>query len=662
VATAVGPRASTATRMGIVRAETSSRYLPALDGLRAFAVLAVMLYHGDVTWARGGFLGVDVFFVLSGFLITSLLLTEYQRWNGIDLFAFWVRRARRLLPALFVMLLFVAVYTAILVIPESRRDIADQGIATLAYVSNWWEILNDQSYFAQFIAPSPLNHTWSLAIEEQYYLLFPVLIAGWLSLRGGRLRYLPTVLAFGTLASAWWMAAMFTPGQDPSRVYFGTGTRMQDLFVGATLAAGLAVGRRAGRGWTSGTNSRLLSSAPIAAMVLMVVIMFTTDDHASWLYQGGFLLFCLLCGVVVFGTAHLPTSWVTRVLSNRSLVAIGVISYGLYLWHWPIFVWLTPERTELSGISLLAVRFAVTFVVALISYRFIEEPVRSRAVNRRIGGRKEAYGFGIAAGSVTMVFVLLASTSPASLFDSNGSGAPTGSGGGAAGSLSAFLVGDSVTYGLRKEYPGAPTTGLVIDGSTRLGCGVIPSKNFVAGKDDLPAVGCEQWVEQWPAQIAAAKPGLAVLFLGHWQQFDVDDDGQLLVFGTPRFEEWLDGWLDKFTTSMRSASKHLAIVNVPCHRTYDDGVNPRPAITNDDRRTRWLNDAISRYAASHQGIAVVDFFGWLCAPGRNPELIDGVKMRVDGVHFTVQGSHLVWNWLGPQLIDAARQTGWRPAA
>ncbi len=210
-------------------------YRPGLDGLRAFAVVAVILYHGDVSWARGGFLGVDVFFVLSGFLITSLLLTEHGATGRVDLGRFWSRRARRLLPALFGVLLGVALYAATWGHPTELGRIRGDGIASLLYVSNWRFVLDGSSYFSLFQAPSPLAHTWSLAIEEQWYLLWPLVLLGLLRVLKVRLNLV--ALTCGALAagSAVLMAALFHSGADPSRAYYGTDTRAQALLIGAAL-------------------------------------------------------------------------------------------------------------------------------------------------------------------------------------------------------------------------------------------------------------------------------------------------------------------------------------------------------------------------------------------------------------------------------------------
>jgi peptidoglycan/LPS O-acetylase OafA/YrhL len=217
---------------------TGFAYRPALDGLRAVSVAAVVAYHLDYGWAGGGFLGVDVFFVLSGYLISSLLLSEWARRGRIDLRAFWARRARRLLPAVFLLLLALAAYAAIAAPADQLDRLRGDALATLLYVQNWWLILQGQSYFDLYAAPSPLRHAWSLAIEEQFYLLWPLVVFAALRGRGESRRPILLTCLLGTFASAAWMWACFDP-VDPSRAYYGTGARAQTLLVGALLAVAL---------------------------------------------------------------------------------------------------------------------------------------------------------------------------------------------------------------------------------------------------------------------------------------------------------------------------------------------------------------------------------------------------------------------------------------
>ena len=335
---------------------TRERYFPALDGLRALAVAGVICYHGSLPWAGGGFLGVDAFFVLSGFLITTLLLREWRSSGDpaardpggrIDLKGFWTRRARRLLPALLLVLGAVALYAAIVAAPDELRTIRGDGIASLFYVANWRFILSGQSYFAQFGAPSPLRHFWSLAIEEQFYLLWPLMVFGILRWRRGSVRSLAVFSVVAATASAVLMWILYTPGQDPSRVYYGTDTRASSLLVGALLAMLMlrrpTVEHRGAR-WT-------LHAAAIGAAALLGYWWSTATEHSDWLYRGGFVIAAVLVAVVIASVTQPNRGPLGRALSVKPLRFIGMISYGLYLWHWPVFIALSPTRVPFDGTS-----------------------------------------------------------------------------------------------------------------------------------------------------------------------------------------------------------------------------------------------------------------------------------------------------------------------
>ena len=352
-------------------------YRPGLDGLRAFAVAAVILYHGQVSWAKGGFLGVDVFFVLSGFLITSLLLVELEGSGRIARVAFWSRRARRLLPALFFLLAGVALYAVVWAQPTELDRVRSDGFASLLYVSNWKFIWEGTSYFQAFQAPSPLSHTWSLAIEEQWYLFWPLVLPPLVRLVRGRARWLTAVIAGLAVASAALMAVLFHAGADPSRVYYGTDTRAQALLVGAAFAA-LTAGRQPALRLDRLRRPWILQAAGSLGAAVVLVMIVRVDSAGAFLYRGGFLIAALAAAALV--AAASVDGAVSSVLSLRPLRAIGAISYGLYLWHWPIDVALDANRTGLSGWTLFAVRLAATFAIATLSYFVVELPIRRKGL------------------------------------------------------------------------------------------------------------------------------------------------------------------------------------------------------------------------------------------------------------------------------------------
>ena len=357
-------------------AQPGQRYVAGLDGIRAIAVLAVIAYHLNLGWARGGMLGVGVFFTLSGYLITDLLLGHWRRHANLGLRSFWLRRARRLLPALFLMLAAVSVWVA-LFDSSQLAAVRDQVLAAAGYFSNWWTIAQHGSYFARFATPLPLDHLWSLAIEEQFYLVWPWLLGIGIWMLRGRARLALVTLA-GALASALAMGLIYHPGYDPTRVYEGTDTRAFGLLVGAALAIVwpsdlLRAASRPG-------VRRLLDWAGLAGLAGILALVASTGSFSPFLYPYGFALLSVGTAAVVAAVV-IPESRLGPVLGWRPLRWIGVRSYGLYLWHWPIIVLASPARERVDwGERALVV--AVTFVVASLSWRYVEEPIRHGALGR----------------------------------------------------------------------------------------------------------------------------------------------------------------------------------------------------------------------------------------------------------------------------------------
>jgi peptidoglycan/LPS O-acetylase OafA/YrhL len=341
-----------------------------LDGLRAVAVLAVVLYHLNIGWASGGLLGVGVFFVLSGYLITDVLLAEREREGAISLGRFWLRRARRLLPALWVMLVVVTLWIAILD-PSQLAGVRGALGAALLYVSNWWYAFQHVSYFASFRPPSPLGHLWSLAVEEQFYLAWPLLLI--LALRLAPRRWLLIgLVVLGAIASAWAMATMFQPGSDPTRVYEGTDTRAFQLLLGASLAFVWPSRRLTGS--ISALRRRGLDTLGAVGLTVILVMVVATNEYQTFLYRGGMVILSLATLAVVAVLAH-PATLLGRILGAPPLRWIGVRSYGIYLWHYPIIV-LTSPVVGSAGPVLTLLQVGATLVVAALSWRFVEEPIR----------------------------------------------------------------------------------------------------------------------------------------------------------------------------------------------------------------------------------------------------------------------------------------------
>jgi peptidoglycan/LPS O-acetylase OafA/YrhL len=354
--------------------------MPGLDGLRALAVLAVIAYHEQLGWAPGGLLGVGVFFTLSGYLITDLLLGQWARSGGLNLGDFWLRRARRLLPALFVMLAVVTAWITV-VSPSRLASLRGAVAAAATYSSNWFYIYTHNSYFARFAPPGPFDHLWSLAVEEQFYLVWPwLLLLGVYFLRGrrpGAVRWLvlPTLLL--SAASAVAMLMLYHPGYDPTRIYEGSDTRACGLLIGAALAM-VWPSRRTAR--TALWSRVVLDGAGLAGLAVIGLMIWRVGQYSAFTYQGGLVLLSLATAGVLAAVVC-PGSLVGVALGWKPLRWIGVRSYGIYLWHYPVII-LTSPANSAENLPPAALQVAASIGIAALSWHYVEEPIRRGALGR----------------------------------------------------------------------------------------------------------------------------------------------------------------------------------------------------------------------------------------------------------------------------------------
>ncbi len=342
--------------------------LAPLDGLRALAVIAVMCFHAGVSWMPGGFLGVDLFFVLSGFLISGLLVSEWQRRSAISLRRFYARRALRLLPAVVLLCAVLLIVGPVLSGVDARNELWKGIAGTVFYFANWQQAFS-------LIAPFQLtDHTWSLAIEEQFYLFWPPLLfltLSWARRRGRDAVSAAIVVALVlAVASALLRIALWDGPSYASwsRLYYGTDTRIDSLLIGGALGIAFATGRMAwARRW-------MPAAAPFALLGVLLTFRFAHRDSPV-IYLGGLTVLAVAVAILIGGVALAPTGTLGRAFAWAPFVAIGRISYGIYLWHWPIFRWLHPEALGLSWGPTQLVRVGVTLAIATLSYFVVERPL-----------------------------------------------------------------------------------------------------------------------------------------------------------------------------------------------------------------------------------------------------------------------------------------------
>jgi peptidoglycan/LPS O-acetylase OafA/YrhL len=621
-------------------------HIPALDGLRALAVGLVIAYHLDLGLLPGGFLGVDLFFVLSGFLITTLLVREFALGGRIDFAAFWLRRARRLLPALFLLVAVIAAWAAT-VSPYERDGLRLDLLSVLAYVTNWRFIAAGTSYFTEFTTPSPVRHLWSLAIEEQFYLAWPLLALGGLALatrRGGR-AVVVGLLVGATLASVVAQSLTFDVF-DPSPAYFATHTRAHELLIGALGALAWA--------WSPRLSDLLRRAAPLLASGGLVVVVATAlllTDGSDLYYRGGSTVFSLAALALILGVALPERGHVLRAMfSLRPLVWLGMISYGLYLWHWPVIVWLSPAGTGLDELPLAALRVGLTVAIAGLSFLLLERPIRrGRLGPFSIGARR------MVAGSMTAVVALgglsVATTRgglpPPEFVEFNRKllvqTAP-----GARATIG--FVGDSTAMSL---YPGLAMEAL--DRSLTLvtaafpGCPVGTAVRVDGhGRPFGFAEPCPEVTATMQERMVAEHDPVSVVWLSVRERFDIGRDGVVLQAGSEAwraaaFADW-DATLERLT---RAGARVVLVL--PLQR---EGADPRacrgeralavPKCVEPNLEINVLRHEYRLWADGHRRfVTIVDPDDLLCPADPCPARLGDVDLFTDGVHLTPEAARLL---------------------
>ncbi|MEZ5119280.1 MAG: acyltransferase family protein [Candidatus Nanopelagicales bacterium] len=597
-------------------------YVSSLDGVRAVAVLAVMLFHFGQGWLPGGYIGVDVFFVLSGFLITTLLVQNAPR--PFRARVFWERRARRLLPALALMLVVVFLY-AYTQPPLEQAAIRGQGIATVAYVNNWWLLRTGSQYFDAFQEASPLLHTWTLSVEEQWYVALPMVLLLLVALRRFRLGTMVWLFGALTLISAGWTVYLSAHGASIDRLYLGTDTRAQQLLVGGLLGVlgVMAVKRASSRAQMAGGAAGTLGATGLVGLLLML----TLWPEGRWV-AAQLPLSAAFSALLIVGALN-PSTWVAHVLAVEPLRRIGLISYGLYLWHWPIAVMVGVDQTNAAT----PVRLIATFVAAAGSYVLLEKPIRA--------GRVAIRWFFVL--PVVLVALALILTPKAPLASSTQAlpdhAAPPFSGSG----TSTFFVGDSVSGSLWLPAAGKPRDDIAVTGSFLLGCRLFDLDFVVLGQvtKDKEGLDCGAWEQQWRADAQRMRPDVGV-FVGtsSWQYDVVDTEGRQQPFGSDGYRERIEQALDSSLPAL--GARRVAITGVPCPSLPPNPVNDSK---NDRARTGTLNSILKAYAED-RGYEFIDTTVVACAP-------DSGDLYLDGLHFSPDGSLRVWEYLRPELLRIA---------
>jgi len=658
---------------------TRRPYAPGLDGVRAIAVTAVVTYHLGASWLPGGFLGVDIFFVLSGYLITTLLRDEWDRTGRVDIRRFYLRRARRLLPALYLMLTTVVFPTAVIA-PGQLGRLRGDVISALFYVTNWTQILWSRSYFRALGPPSLLEHLWSLAVEEQFYFTWPLVLVICLA---AKRRAAPLVVAtLGAGLSALLMAVLYTPGHDPSRVYYGSDTHAAPLLIGAAFSLTQSDRSRWGMGWRRDLPA-------LAGASVLAYYIFNVKYLDSALYRGGYIVVGLAT-VLVIRAAVRPETITSRVLALPALRWIGLRSYAIYLWHWPIIQLTRPGAHPSVPTPFLDLyRILLTLTAAGVSYRFLEHPIRTRGFLAAIRGRRRALAAARSLLAVAAIGVVITTASlqlahapsdraagiefdhaaaptitishPAPPSSSPAVGPAASSVSPAAGSSSlpppppfpapvkVGFFGDSQGMTLLINKPAGLDGSLTLTDDTIEGCGILGgTTSSVSGQSRNLDADCGGWQKLWAAHQARDRPQVAVVEIGAWEVFDLKVNGAAMPFGSPAWDGYFSTQLASGIDVLETGGAQVALLSVPCYQPISAGGLKALPERGDRSRTDHLNTLLTAAAAADpRRVFIVNSPAQFCD---DPSVVGNTSYRWDGTHFYKAGAALEFQVITPQLL------------
>jgi len=678
-------------------------YQPGLDGLRAISVAAVMLFHAGFTWMHGGFFGVEVFFVVSGYLITSLLIDEREKNRRVSLEQFWKRRARRLLPALVTMLTVVAVWAALAGTDEQRSTLKRDLPWALFYVGNWGQITGQTPYFSS-ADPPLLRHLWSLAVEEQWYLIWPMVFVTVMAVGSTRLRSRGTAF-IGTSVAL--MVLMFALHGHVSNnaLYLGTFTRASGLLLGAGCAF-------VWRPWRSASPSALrghrLDTVGAAALTLLICIMGAATLQAGYVYQWLLPLVSILSMIVIAVVVYPTANGMRSILGWKPLVEIGRRSYGLYLWHWPIFVF--GHVYHSASWPKFVVAIGVTAALSEASFRYVETPVRKGVLGKWLHEQRQAIGqdrirrvritSGAVAGAAAVLIGLIAFYVRLDPFDPARGGQeaafnidPTAADPAAAAApgvtatnvplvpapaalptttivpsapttlpvlpRKVVVVGDSQAHSLAVNLPeGIASTFTITDGSVE-GCGVYDEGTVVSTRTTFHRSfgDCVGWAQKWGSAASSSSADVALVVVGAWDVFDLKLADHTIAFNTPEGDAYYLAHLQQGVDALKAAGTKVALLEVACMRPQDvkgAGVPALPERGNDNR-TSHINTLLRQAAAADP--TDVTFVAGPAAWCADPAISTNLGYRWDGVHVYKPGANLIYETIAPALLQIPVQRG-----
>jgi peptidoglycan/LPS O-acetylase OafA/YrhL len=630
-------------------ASSPPEYEPSLDGVRALCLLAVVAYHAGLPWAAGGYLGVSTFFTLSGFLITRLLLAEVDAQGRIAFGRFFARRIRRLLPASLLTIAALVVSASSWVSRVQLERLGADLLACLAYAINWRFVGEGYAYALLFVEPSEVQHFWSLAIEGQFYLIFPFVVA--IAYRGRRSAFaLAAVLSAGAALSLGWGAWLYgSAGQE--RVYFGTDTRIAELLVGGGLALALRRAPSAGA-----RAARTLDAAGLAALALVAGSWIAVELDSPALYRGGLGVYALVSAALLAGCVA-GGGRLRALLSPPPLRYVGRISYGAYLYHWPVL--LALEALELPLAPRLGLALAATLVLAGLSHRFVEEPIR----RQRAGSAGAVAGLAAAASLVVAASAVLqfpelrrqAFTAALELVVDPPPRSPDARRIVVYGDSTAIILGTAFDAWVRERPALVRPLGV-----TRTGCGLLSAylldrnrPGAVPPTQRAPSEKCAEYFSDVRRSIGRASPDVAVVLFGPWDPEGVVlPDGATHLLGEPRVDEIAREAIRDLVGVLSSQGARVLWLEAPSMQRRRSA---RLTSEELDRGRLRFNELLREHAAERPDVlSTVDLSAWLAALSEE----HAGDLRPDGTHLSREAAiALVETRLGPRTLEVMRAEG-----
>ncbi len=639
-----------------------------LDGVRGLSVIILMLYHFGVSALQGAWIGLSIFFVFSGYVIVMIMLKENARQGRIDYIEFYRRRARRLLPALFLMIAVIAGWAYFFADNAVRRPMKGDILATLAFVMNWRLIRDADQYFVEFANPSYFRHVWTLSVEEQFYVVAPFLVAWLIKNVGSRKLRVAIVVALATASAIAAAKVGVSTTEAQAHVYYGTDTRVQSLLSGMAVAFAIGPDRFGNR--PPPMSQRTATLITWFASAVFLTSFFMLKPLAPFMFEsGGMLAFSLLAAVGLAASVEIGPGIFRKIFTSTPLVYLGILTYGLYLWHWPVKLWLDRYLPDLNMWQTLTIGSLATFVFAVVSFHLLELPVMLGGLKSLVGTRSRARM--LAAGSVfAVVFAAVAVGRVPTVQEDIAAGrvpnlvedtekyVPTDE------AFNAAMYGDSVPYYLAERFPSEVYSDINLQNMAIEGCGLLPLATYWAPEYQEPVgAKCRDGRANLEKRLKNANTEALVLMVGSdLAVAHQKEDGAVFKIGDDGYREMVEEQLDLLLSDAKDAGvQQVQLATLPCREMsardlgnlpFDtDWYEENPEIARNLADPTIVNGWFTSWA-EHNDVPILDLYGALgCERGFAPEL-NGIQLFQDAMHFSEEAAPMIWTWLAPAMRDA----------